>query len=139
MSEAEFKKYQESLKKSYLEEVKNLSQEFNRIWSHIQSSHYNFEQNELDAAKVEEITLQEAINFYEMKIHPSATLRRKVSSHLQRQKSQMKYEENHEIVMKSVSANSITFNDLAEIRDLKKTGTLAGLPSVDISKFTCGL
>jgi insulysin len=80
MSEAEFKKYQESLKKSYLEEVKNLSQEFNRIWSHIQSSHYNFEQNELDAAKVEEITLQEAINFYEMKIHPSATLRRKVSS-----------------------------------------------------------
>ena len=79
---------------------------------------------------MEKITLDQIINFFQMKIHPKAQGRRKVSSHLQRQNSQRNYEEVHELAMKSVSSTSITLTDLAEIRELKKTGTLAGLPLV---------
>jgi hypothetical protein len=50
MSVPDYQKFQDSLSKTYLEELKSLNQEFNRLWAHIQSGYFNFFQNELDGA-----------------------------------------------------------------------------------------
>ena len=128
MSAADYRKYQDSLSKTYLEELKSLNQEFNRLWSHIQSGYFNFFQNELDGARVQEISKEQLVHFFQTKIHPSSKSRRKLAIHMLRQKAKRTYSESQQNDMNALLARATVFTSVEAISKFKPSCALAGLP-----------
>jgi insulysin len=82
MTEEEFGKHKKALVTKLLERLKNLAQESNRLWNHINSGYYEFDQHLLDADLIQSLTLDDIKAFYENYIHLNAKTRRKMSVHL---------------------------------------------------------
>ncbi|CAG8740860.1 38984_t:CDS:10 [Gigaspora margarita] len=86
MSEEEYQKQVQSLITKKLEKPKNLYQEAQRYWNHIDSGYYDFDQVDTDVAELRTITKPELLDFYKQLVHPSSPIQKKLSVHLQSQK-----------------------------------------------------
>ena len=84
MTHQEFEKHQSSLTLKLIEKHKNLSQEAGRIWSHIQSGYYEFDQNIQDVSIIKRLNLTDIQTFYSTTVKKNATERKKFSVHIQR-------------------------------------------------------
>ena len=82
MTEDEFGKHKKALVTKLLERLKNLAQESSRLWNHINSGYYEFDQHLVDADLIQSLTLEDIKAFYEEYIHLNAANRRKMSVHL---------------------------------------------------------
>lgn len=104
MSDSEFEGHKRSLITKRLEKLKNLDQESNRLWSHIDYEYFDFELGKLnplninqfshqlvltnliqvhhDAANIKSLTKENMIQFYNQFILPSSPLRSKLAIHL---------------------------------------------------------
>ncbi|KAM0124291.1 hypothetical protein ACHAO1_011085 [Botrytis cinerea] len=100
MSGSEFEEHKRSLITQRLKALKNLDQESDRLWSHIESEEFDFELGELctllyttelctnrskdhhDATHIKALTKEDMIQFYDQFILPSSPLRSKLSIHL---------------------------------------------------------
>ncbi|KAJ3300130.1 Insulinase (Peptidase M16) [Borealophlyctis nickersoniae] len=89
MTPEEYSKHQAALAAKLLEKDKNLGQESGRLWSHVNSRYYNFEQHVIDAKTVKEISQASMLEFYEEHIAVSSPTRRKLSVHIRSQKTGM--------------------------------------------------
>ncbi|RUS32698.1 Metalloenzyme, LuxS/M16 peptidase-like protein [Jimgerdemannia flammicorona] len=86
MSDEEYKAQVNSLIAKKLEKDKNLGQEGGRYWAHVHSGYYEFDQVETDVTELRTITKNSLLEFFNAHIHPSSSLRRKLSVHLRSQK-----------------------------------------------------
>ncbi|KAI9096425.1 Metalloenzyme, LuxS/M16 peptidase-like protein [Phlyctochytrium arcticum] len=86
MTPEEYKKHQNALAARMLEKDKNLGQESHRLWTHVSSRYYHFDQHVADAERVKQIPQEQLIRFYNSYISPSSTTRRKLSVHVRSQK-----------------------------------------------------
>ncbi|CAG8509238.1 15851_t:CDS:10, partial [Racocetra persica] len=87
MPEEEYQRQIQSLITKKLEKPKNLYQEAQRYWNHIDSGYYDFNQVETDVAELREITKLELLEFYKQLVHPSSPIQKKLSVHLRSQKN----------------------------------------------------
>jgi len=110
------------------EKLKNLNQESSRLWGHISSEYYDYEQIDADVETIREITKNEMIDFYNKYIDPSSPGRSKVSVHLHAAAKPDSAE------MKPVLAKTISeqISKLGITVDVQ--GLTAALADVDISK-----
>ncbi|CAG8518542.1 18063_t:CDS:10, partial [Racocetra fulgida] len=83
----EYQRQIQSLITKKLEKPKNLYQEAQRYWNHIDSGYYDFNQVETDVAELREITKLELLEFYKQLVHPSSPIQKKLSVHLRSQKN----------------------------------------------------
>ncbi|KAG0145837.1 hypothetical protein CROQUDRAFT_45305 [Cronartium quercuum f. sp. fusiforme G11] len=86
LDENEFEEQKKSLVNKSTEDFKNLWEESSHYWVHIQSGYYAFERRYADAELIKQITKKEMIEFYKEKIHPSSSVRSKVSVQVKSQK-----------------------------------------------------
>jgi insulysin len=70
-----------------LEKDKNLGQEGGKYWTHIHSGYYEFDQVEKDVSQLELIEKQDLLQFMTDYIDPNAPHSRKLSVHIQSQKT----------------------------------------------------
>ncbi|KZT02312.1 insulin-degrading enzyme [Laetiporus sulphureus 93-53] len=90
ISDAELKEQQVGLERRWREAVKNLGEETNRYWTHIDSGYLDFLRRDHDASLVKSITKQEVISLFMSRIHQSSSSRAKMSVHLRSQKPRPK-------------------------------------------------
>lgn len=83
-SQEKFEKHRSSLILKLKEKHKNLNQEAGRLWSHIQSGYFEFDQNEQDSETIAGLDLKAIQEFYDKHIKKDALERRKFSVHLRR-------------------------------------------------------
>lgn len=81
-SQETFEKHRSSLILKLREKQKNLNQEAGRLWSHIQSGYFEFDQNEKDSETIAGLGLKDVQDFYEKHIKKGGLERRKFSVHL---------------------------------------------------------
>ena len=87
MSQEDFESHKKSLINKRLEKLKNLGQEFRRLWAHISSEYLDFQQVDMDVAHIKPITKDQMIDFFEEYIHPTSLHRSKLSVHMIAQSS----------------------------------------------------
>lgn len=87
MSESEFESHKKSLVDKRMEKLKNLEQESNRFWHHINSEEYDFLQKEVEAEQVKKLTKGQMIEFFNHYVDPTSPQRAKLSIHLVAQSS----------------------------------------------------
>ncbi|KAK9476376.1 Metalloenzyme, LuxS/M16 peptidase-like protein [Lipomyces japonicus] len=85
LSDEEFQKHVKSLINKRLEKLKNLSEETNRYWNHIQSGYYDFYRNTNEATLLPLITKDEVLELFNEYVHPSSKTRSKVIVELKSQ------------------------------------------------------
>lgn len=90
MADAEFKEQQTGLERRWREAAKNLGEETNRYWGHIDSGYLDFLRREHDASLVKTITRQDVISLFLSRVHPSSRTRAKFSIQLHSQKPRPK-------------------------------------------------
>jgi insulysin len=83
-----FEKHRSSLIMKLREKHKNLNQEASRLWSHIQSGYFEFDQNQQDSETIAGLALTDIQEFYDNYIKKDASERKKFSVHL-RKKDQL--------------------------------------------------
>ncbi|PCH37702.1 hypothetical protein WOLCODRAFT_135782 [Wolfiporia cocos MD-104 SS10] len=86
MTEVEFKEQQAGLERRWREASKNLGEETNKYWAHIDSGYLDFMRRDHDASLVKNITKEEVTALFMSRIHPSSPSRAKFSVHLRSQK-----------------------------------------------------
>ncbi|KAJ3134921.1 Insulinase (Peptidase M16) [Geranomyces variabilis] len=86
MTDDEYGKHQTALIARMLEKDKNLSQESQRLWTHVSSRYYNFDQHVVDAGKVKQVSRADLIAFFDEFIDPASARRSKLSVHVKSQK-----------------------------------------------------
>ncbi|KAK3061317.1 hypothetical protein LTS18_006535 [Coniosporium uncinatum] len=82
VTEAQFERFKISIINKRLERLKNLSQETARLWTHIMTECYDFEQNEHDANAILPLTKPDLLSFFKTHIYPSSPHRARLSVHL---------------------------------------------------------
>ncbi|PBP21540.1 peptidase M16 inactive domain-containing protein [Diplocarpon rosae] len=85
MTDSDFEVHKRSLITKRLEKLKNLDQESNRLWAHIDNEWFDFALVHEDAAHVRTLTKADMIDFYDRFILPSSPLRSKLAVHLNAQ------------------------------------------------------
>ncbi|OWO99030.1 hypothetical protein B2J93_6607 [Marssonina coronariae] len=85
MTDSDFEGHKRSLITKRLEKLKNLDQESNRLWAHIDNEWFDFALVHEDAAHVRTLTKPDMIDFYDRFILPSSPLRSKLAVHLNAQ------------------------------------------------------
>ncbi|KAJ3054883.1 Insulinase (Peptidase M16) [Rhizophlyctis rosea] len=85
MTPQEFEKHQLALSSKLLEKDKNLAQESSRLWSHVSSRYYYFDQHMHDADLVKQLSKEDVLSFYEEHLAVGASKRRKLSVHVRSQ------------------------------------------------------
>ncbi|KAF9285850.1 Insulinase (Peptidase M16) [Mortierella alpina] len=86
MSEQRFTKQVYSLIQKKLEKDKNLKEETARVWGHITSGFYHFEETKEDVEELKKLSLDETKAFFKQWILPGATHARRLSVHIRSQK-----------------------------------------------------
>ncbi|KAI8825830.1 Metalloenzyme, LuxS/M16 peptidase-like protein [Fimicolochytrium jonesii] len=129
MTPEEFKKHQNALAARLLEKDKNLAQESHRLWTHVSSRYYNFEQHVEDAARIHEVQQAELVNFYEEHIAVGSAFRRKLSVHVRSQKAATT-EDLDEAVQNAIkdvtgAPNTVVINGEEMAADIKATWELS--------------
>ncbi|KAI0310642.1 Metalloenzyme, LuxS/M16 peptidase-like protein [Amylostereum chailletii] len=86
MDEETFKQEKDSLQNKWREAPKNISEELSRFWGHVDSGYLDFERRRKDAELLDTITKEDVLSLFMSKVHPSSTIRSKLSIHLVSQK-----------------------------------------------------
>ncbi|TDL24920.1 insulin-degrading enzyme [Rickenella mellea] len=86
MDEKEFEEQRKGLIHKWTEKLKNLTEETDRFWNHIESGYLDFFRREKDSVILQTITREEVIGLYSKFIDPASPTRSKLSVHLQPQK-----------------------------------------------------
>ncbi|KAJ3307410.1 Insulinase (Peptidase M16) [Kappamyces sp. JEL0829] len=129
----EFSKHKSTLSKSLKEDLKNLSQESSRMWSHITSQYYTFELNEQDAERIQEISHSELLGFYRDTI--MSPRKSKISVHMKSAKANGNYTEEQLSLMKAIMERSTVLAGYGGMEALKPTLELSQIPVSDVSSF----
>ncbi|KAF7727647.1 Insulinase (Peptidase M16) [Apophysomyces ossiformis] len=87
MSPDEYKAQVQSLISKKLEKDKNLGQEGHKYWTHIHSGYYEFNQVDKDVQELRMITKESLLEFMSTYVDPTSSSVRKISVHLQSQKT----------------------------------------------------
>ncbi|KAI9740448.1 MAG: hypothetical protein M1834_005028 [Cirrosporium novae-zelandiae] len=82
LKEEDFERYKHSLITRKLEKIKNLDQEFDRMWNAITNERFNFQQHEQDAETIKILTKADIIDFYKQYIDPRSETRAKLAVHM---------------------------------------------------------
>ncbi|KAF8643775.1 hypothetical protein AX16_008794 [Volvariella volvacea WC 439] len=82
MEPEEFENHKTSLRQRYLETDKNLSDEVNRYFAHINSGQLDFLRRYNDAALLKEITKDNVLELFNSRVDASSPLRTKLSIHI---------------------------------------------------------
>jgi insulysin len=98
ISHEKFEKHKSSLIMKLREKHKNLNQEAGRLWSHIQSGYFEFDQNEQDSETIAGLSLADIQEFYDTFIKKDASERKKFSVHLRKADSQYENKGGNKIV-----------------------------------------
>ena len=85
MSDEQFDKERTSLVNRLREEPKNLVYETMGYWMHIFSGYYDFERKAKDADRIEKLSKEDMLAFFEARISPNSQERAKISVHMQSQ------------------------------------------------------
>ncbi|KAI8989729.1 insulin-degrading enzyme [Trametes punicea] len=86
MPDAEFQEHKVALQKRWREAPKNLGEEVNRYWSHIEQGYLDFYRRDNDADLLDNITKGDILTLFRSHVDPSSTARSKLSVHVQSQK-----------------------------------------------------
>ncbi|KAJ1309144.1 hypothetical protein OPQ81_004817 [Rhizoctonia solani] len=86
MPEAEFGRQRDAFASKRLERLKNMGEEADRFWAHIESGYEDFLRRETDAKHIRLFTKQDVEVFFDTYIHYESPARRKLSVHLVSQK-----------------------------------------------------
>ncbi|KAK1236433.1 metalloprotease [Marasmius sp. AFHP31] len=86
MSGAEFGEHKEGVRKKWLEEWKNLSEESSAFYSYINSGSWDFYRRDNDAEAIQGVTKEEVYDCFMKYVHPSSPTRAKLSVHMLSQK-----------------------------------------------------
>ncbi|KAL0571049.1 metalloprotease [Marasmius crinis-equi] len=113
MSDAEFGEHKEGLRKKWLEDYKNLSEESSGYYSSINSGSWDFYRKENDAQAIQSVTKAEVVDCFMKYVHPSSPARAKLSVHMLSQKTPAK---------KVSPAAAKAFDALVRERDLGVNG-----------------
>ncbi|EOD51237.1 putative a-pheromone processing metallopeptidase ste23 protein [Neofusicoccum parvum UCRNP2] len=87
MPEDEFESHKESVQNRRREKLKNLTQETNRLWTHVCSESFDFELVDQDVAHIVPLTKSDLLNFFDHYISPQSASRAKISVHMLAQSS----------------------------------------------------
>ncbi|TPX70225.1 hypothetical protein SpCBS45565_g01950 [Spizellomyces sp. 'palustris'] len=113
----EYAKHQAALAARMLEKDKNLGQESHRLWTHVSSRYYNFDQHIEDADLVKCVTQDSLLEFYDTFIALSAPERRKLSVHVRSQKSGSPADEDAQAILDDPrNILIVTDDEVAEIK-----------------------
>jgi len=82
MEDAEFAEQKKGLEKKWREGLKNLMEETNRYWTHIESGLLDFYRRDQDADLLEGVSKEDVLSLFLAQVHPSSTERAKFSVHL---------------------------------------------------------
>ncbi|KAJ8483108.1 hypothetical protein ONZ51_g4915 [Trametes cubensis] len=86
MSTEEFQEHRVALQKRWREAPKNLGEEVNRYWGHIEQGYLDFHRRDNDADLLESITKDDILALFRSRAGPSSTSRAKLSIHVKSQK-----------------------------------------------------
>jgi insulysin len=136
LTKEQFEKHKKSLGSKLNEKFKNLGHESSRLWSHVTSRYYDFNQNQNDATFIETITQGEVVDFYAEYLHPDATKRRKLSVHIVSKKCSSKYTADQQVAIDRIRS-SATILEAGTIDAFTKGMALTGYaqPVVPLSTF----
>jgi len=134
MTDEEYEKHRNALIKNYLEEEKNLSEEFSRYSGQISSKYYDFRQAEHDANLVRDIPKSKLVEFFKENMLGSSPTRRKISAHMKRQLPPQTYSADDMEAMKEIAENAQIYRDLGTLVEFKKACPLAGVPKAVAQK-----
>ncbi|CAO3650854.1 unnamed protein product [Cunninghamella echinulata] len=124
MSETEYKAQVQSLISKKLEKDKNLGQEGGKYWAHIHSGYYEFDQVDKDVQELKSITKESLLEFMENYINPTSPSIRKLSVHIQSQKTPQaaKYKVNIESLHTCLIAQGVTRLSIDDLRAAVERG-----------------
>ncbi|TFY75845.1 hypothetical protein EWM64_g8167, partial [Hericium alpestre] len=136
MPDAEFEEQKKGLERKRREEAKNLGEEANRYWTHIDSGYLDFYRRNEDADYIQNIKKADVISLFSEYLDPSSSKRAKLSVHLRSQKPRPKHV--------SEAAMNAFVAHLAEagvpVDDVKWREELEGEPAVsDFTKYWTGV
>ncbi|KAI0362448.1 insulin-degrading enzyme [Trametes cingulata] len=86
MPSEEFQEHKVALQKRWREAPKNLGEEVNRYWGHIEHGYLDFHRRDDDADLLENITKDEVLAVFRSHAEPSSSARSKLSVHVKSQK-----------------------------------------------------
>ncbi|THU88604.1 hypothetical protein K435DRAFT_679530 [Dendrothele bispora CBS 962.96] len=86
-----FEEQKSGLERKWREKYKNLTEEATTFMSHINSGHFDFYRNTIDADMLREITKDDVLSLFMSKVHPSSKTRSKLSIHMKSQKPPTKH------------------------------------------------
>ncbi|KAG8817090.1 Insulinase (Peptidase M16) [Serendipita sp. 401] len=129
MERTEFESQRQGLVNRLLEKLDNLDQESSRFVSKILDGTYDFTLREKNARRIEKLTLEDMVEFYNTYVDPESTSRAKLSMHIH---SQSKPSTNSNF---SVAASKVFLEDLKEaqvpVDEAQYTTLSKAEPSVD--------
>ncbi|KAI9069108.1 insulin-degrading enzyme [Trametes sanguinea] len=86
MSDDEFQEHRVALQKRWREAPKNLGEEVNRYWGHIEQGYLDFFRRDNDANLLDSITKEDILALFRSHAEPSSNARAKLSIHVNSQK-----------------------------------------------------
>ncbi|KAH7911404.1 Metalloenzyme, LuxS/M16 peptidase-like protein [Hygrophoropsis aurantiaca] len=81
-----FDEHKQGLQSKWREALKNLNEETNRYWAHIESGYLDFLRRYHDSDLLTNVTKEEVLAFFLSRVHPSSLSRSKLAIHLQSRK-----------------------------------------------------
>ncbi|KAI7855111.1 Metalloenzyme, LuxS/M16 peptidase-like protein [Circinella umbellata] len=126
MSEQEYQAQVQSLIFKKLEKDKNLGQEGGKYWTHIHSGYYEFDQVDNDVTQLKTISKESLLEFFDKYIDPLSPESRKISVHIQSQKTPSaaakKYKVNIESLHTCLVAQGVTRLSVDDLRAAVEKG-----------------
>lgn len=138
MTETEYRAQVQSLISKKLEKDKNMGQEGGKYWTHIHSGYYEFDQIEKDIKELKLIEKQDLLAFMEEYIDPHSPAVRKLSVHIQSQKTpppKPKFKVNIESLHTCLVSQGVTRLSIDDIRAAVEKGD-AGEASIEANLRT---
>ncbi|GJE87118.1 insulin-degrading enzyme [Phanerochaete sordida] len=90
MPDEEFAEHKHGLEKSWSEDPKNLREETNRYWAHIDTGYLDFYRRQINVKELHTVTREDVITLFRNRVHYSSPTRAKVAVHLKAQKPRPK-------------------------------------------------
>jgi insulysin len=131
MSETEYRAQVQSLISKKLEKDKNMGQEGGKYWTHIHSGYYEFDQIDKDITELKLIEKEDLLAFMAEYIDPHAPGVRKLSVHVQSQKSPPPlFKVNIESLHTCLVSQGVTRLSIEDVRSAVENGD-AGEASIE--------
>ncbi|KAI0076466.1 insulin-degrading enzyme [Panus rudis PR-1116 ss-1] len=90
LSDEEFRDQKQGLEKKWKEKFKNLSEETNTYWQHVDTGYLDFMRREINAEVLQTISKDDVVRLFNTHVHPSSPTRAKLSIHMKSQKPRPK-------------------------------------------------